>query len=205
VFSKIMSKVLVDERVLGGCGEEVLFLVFTILGLVGGDVGKDVKTKDGSRGDGSTGDDIGRAVRGVEKGKVLDVVNVGPDRSGRWGILKLGGLTDNGLEDAGGNVKGAWIVPSIVRALEDLEDGGGGVRNVLLVDVIKGRPEGDRDVGEGGGGNDGGLRRREGHSILSELHYRDCSNVKTYYCLWAAGSDVNVFVVEVTDPKNDLR
>jgi len=29
--------------------------------------------------------------------------------------------------------------------------------------------------------------------------------VETYYCLWAAGSDDNVFVVEVTDPKDDLR
>jgi len=31
------------------------------------------------------------------------------------------------------------------------------------------------------------------------------ASVKTYYCLWAAGSDDNVFVVEVTDPKDDLR
>ena len=29
--------------------------------------------------------------------------------------------------------------------------------------------------------------------------------VETYYCLWAAGSNVEVFVVEVTDPKDDLR
>ena len=41
--------------------------------------------------------------------------------------------------------------------MEDLKDGGGGVRNVLLVNVIKGGPGGDRDVGEGGGGNGGGL------------------------------------------------
>ena len=157
MFSKIISKVLVDKGVLGGHGEEVFFLVFSVLGLVGGDVGEDVKTKDGSGGDRSTGDDIGGAVRVVEEGKVLDVVKGGPDRSGRWGILKLGGLRDNGLEDAGGDVEGAWIVPSIVRALEDLEDGGSGVRNALLVDVIKGRPGGDRDVGEGRGGDDGRL------------------------------------------------
>jgi len=35
VLSKIVSKVLVDEGVLGGRGEEVLFLVFTISRLVG--------------------------------------------------------------------------------------------------------------------------------------------------------------------------
>jgi len=29
--------------------------------------------------------------------------------------------------------------------------------------------------------------------------------VETYYCLWAAGSNNNVFVVEVTDPKDNLR
>jgi len=39
VLSKIVSKVLVDEGVLGGHGKEVLLFVFTVLGLVGGDVG----------------------------------------------------------------------------------------------------------------------------------------------------------------------
>ena len=31
--------------------------------------------------------------------------------------MELGRLGDDGLEDAGGDVEGAWIVPSIVRAL----------------------------------------------------------------------------------------
>jgi len=75
----------------------------------------------------------------------------------------LGRLGVDGLEDAGGNVKRAWVIPSVVRALEDLKDGGGGVRNVLLVDVIKGRPGGDGDVGESGGGDDGGLRGSKRH------------------------------------------
>ena len=47
--------------------------------------------------------------------------------------------------------------------LKNFEDGGGGVGDVLLVYIIKGRPRGDRDVGEGGGGNDSGLRGSEGH------------------------------------------
>jgi len=116
VFSKIVSKVLVDKGILGGHGEEILFFVLTVLGLMGGDVGKDVKTISGGGGDGSTGDDIIGAVRDVE-GEVFDVVKSGPDRSRGWGILEFRGLRDDGLEDMGGDVKGAWIVPSIVRAL----------------------------------------------------------------------------------------
>ena len=163
MLSKIVSKILVDVGVLGGRGEEILFLVFTILGLVGGDVGKDVKTEDGGGRDGGTSDDIGRTVRDVDKGEVFDVVKGGPDRSGRWGILELGRLSVNGLEDVGGDVKRTGVIPGVVRALEDLKDGGSGVCNVLLIDVIKGGPGGDGDVGEGGGGGDGRLRRSEGH------------------------------------------
>ena len=50
--------------------------------------------------------------------------------------------------------------------LKNFEDGGGGVgsiSDVLLVYVIKGGPGGDRDVGEGGGSDDGGLRGSERH------------------------------------------
>ena len=137
--------------------EEIFLLVFSVLGLVGGDVGEDVKTKDGGRGDGSTGDNICMAVRDIEEGVVLWVVK---DRPGELRGWEMG---DDGLEDAGGVVKGAWVIPGVVRALEDLKDGGGGVRNVLLVDVIKGGPGGDGDVGEGGGGDDSGLRGSERH------------------------------------------
>jgi len=161
VFSKIMSKVLVDKGILGGHGEEVFLLVFLVLGLVGGDVGEDVETKDGGRGDRSTGDNISRAVRDVEEGVVLRVVKDRPSEFGGWGIW------DKGLEDMGGDVKGTWVVPGVVRALEDLKDGGGSVRNILLVDIIKGRPGGDRDVGKGRGDNNGGLGRVERHSILN--------------------------------------
>jgi len=161
VFSKIVSKVLVDKGILGGRGKEVFLLVFSVLGLMGGDVGKDVKTKDGGGGDGSTGDNISRAVRDVEEGVVLRVVKDRPGELGGWGMW------DKGLEDTGSNVERTWIVPGVVRALEDLKDGGGGICNVLLVDVIKGGPGGDGDVGEGGGGDDSGLRRSERHSILN--------------------------------------
>jgi len=157
VLSKIVSKVLVNIGVLGGCREEIFLLVFTVLGFMGGDVGEDVKTEDGGRRDGGTGDDIGRTVQNVEEGIVLWVVKDRPSEFGGWGT------EDDGLEDAGGNVKGAWIIPSVVRALEDLKDGGSGVCNVLLVDVIKGGPGSDGDVGEGRGGDDGGLRGGERH------------------------------------------
>ena len=159
MFSKIVSKVLVDKGVLGGCREEVFLFVFLVLGLVGGDVGEDVETKDGSRGDGGTGDDIGGAVWDVEDGKIFDVVEGGPDRSRGWGITKLGGLRNNGLEDTGGNVKRTWIIPSVVRALKDLKDGGGSIHDVLLINVVKGRPGSNGDMGEGGGDDDGGLGR----------------------------------------------
>jgi len=81
VLSKIMSKVLVDKGILGGRGKEVLFLVLTVLGLVGGDVGEDVKTNNWGRGDGGTGNDIGGTVRDVKKREVLNIIKGGPDRS----------------------------------------------------------------------------------------------------------------------------
>ena len=149
---------------MGGRGEEVLFFVLAVLGFMSGNVGEDVKTINWGRGDGGASDDIVGAVGGVER-KTFDVVKSVPDRSGGWGILELGRLRSgvDGLEDAGGDVKRTWVVPSVVRALEDLKDGGGGVHNVLLVDVIKGGPEGDGDVREGRGGDDGGLRGSERH------------------------------------------
>jgi len=152
VLSKVVSKVLVDVGVLGKCREEIFLLVFTVLGFVGGDVGKDVKTEDGGGRDGGTGDDIGGTVRNVEEGVVLWVVKDRPSEFGGW---RTG---DDGLEDTGGDVEGAWIIPSVVRALEDLKDGGGGISNVLLIYVIEGGPGGNRDMGKGGGGDDGGLR-----------------------------------------------
>ena len=116
MFSKIVSKVLVDVGVLGGRREEVFLFVFAVGWFVGSDVGEDVKTKDWGGRDGGASDDVGGTVRDVG----FDVVEGGPDRSGRWRILKLGGLWDDGLKDAGGDVKRAWVVPSVVRALEDL-------------------------------------------------------------------------------------
>jgi len=163
VALRIFSKDLLDERVLGGCGKEVFLFIFTVGGLVGGDMGEDVKTVDGSRGDGGAGDDIIGTARDVEEGEVFNLVEGGPDRSGGWGILKLGRLRGgvDRLKDMGGDIKRAWIVPSVVRTLEDLKDGGSGVCNVLLIDVVKGRPGSDGDMGEGGGGDDSGLRRSE--------------------------------------------
>ena len=109
-----------------------------------GDVGKDVKTINWGGRDRGASDDIVGAVRGVER-KTFNVVRCGPDRSGGWGIPELGRLRSgvDRLEDMSGDVEGTWVVPSVVRALEDLKDGSSGVRNVLLIDVIKGGPGGD--------------------------------------------------------------
>jgi len=62
VVSKIMSKVLVDKGVLGGCREEVFLLVFMVLRLVGGDVGKNSKVINWGGRVGGTGDNILGAV-----------------------------------------------------------------------------------------------------------------------------------------------
>jgi len=154
---------------LGGHREKILFLVFMVLRLVCSNVGENVKANNWGRGDGGTGDDVGGTVRDIEEGKVFDIVKSSPDRSRGWGVLKLGGLRSrvNRLEDTGGDIKRTWVVPSIVRTLDDFKDGSSGVRNILLIDVIKSRPGGDRDVGEGRGDDDSGLRRVERHSILN--------------------------------------
>jgi len=85
VLSKIVSKVLVDVGVLGGCREEIFLLVFTVLGFVGGDMGEDVKTEDGGGRDGGTGDDIGGTVWNVEEGVILEVVKNRPSKFGSGG------------------------------------------------------------------------------------------------------------------------
>ena len=111
MFSKIVSKVLVDVGVLGGRREEVLFFIFAVLGFMSGDVGEDVKTEDRSGGDGGTGDDVSGTVGDVEEGVIFRVVKDGPSKFGGWGTR------DDGLEDAGSDVKRTWVVPSVVRAL----------------------------------------------------------------------------------------
>jgi len=69
----------VDKGILGGCGEEVLFFVVLVLGLVVGNMGEELKVVGRSRGDRGTGNDVGGGVRDIEEGKVLDVVKGGPD------------------------------------------------------------------------------------------------------------------------------
>jgi len=82
-------------------------------------MGEGIEGMDGGRENGGTGNNVLRAVRDIEKWEVFNVIKGGLDRSGRWGILELEGLRSrgNGLEDMGGKVNGAWVVPSIVRAL----------------------------------------------------------------------------------------
>ena len=107
---------------MGRHGEKVFLLVFTVLRLVGDNMGKDIETNNWGGGDGGTGDNIVGTVGDIEEGEVFDVVKGSPNRSGGWGILKLGGLRSrvDGLEDTGGDIKRAWIVPSVVRTLKDL-------------------------------------------------------------------------------------
>jgi len=110
---------------------------------------------------GSAGDNVLRAVGDVKEREVLDIVKGRPD--------EFGGLRDKDdrLEDAGSDVSRTWVIPSVVRALEDLKDGSGGIHNVLLRNVIKGGPGGNGEVREGGKGGGGRLRSVERHLILN--------------------------------------
>ena len=74
-----------DKGVLGGCREEVLLLVFTVLGLVGSNVGEDIKTDNWGRGDRGTGDNVHWTVRDVEEGVIFRVVKDRPGELGGWG------------------------------------------------------------------------------------------------------------------------
>jgi len=153
VASRISSKDSFDKGVLSGCGEEVLLFVFTVLGLVGGDVGEDVKTDNWGGGDGSTGDDVCRTVGDIEEGVIFRVVKDRPGELGGWGMW-------DERSRCWGSVSikiGTWEIPSIVVRLEDFEDHGGGIGNVLLIYVIEGRPGSDGEVGEGRGGDNSGL------------------------------------------------
>ena len=134
VLSRIVSKVLVDKGVLGGRREDVLLFVITVFRLVGGDVGKKFEVVGGSGGDGGTGDNIGGGVRDVEEGEVLDVVKGGPDEFGRWGVRR-GSDWGGGAEGVGTRT---GIIPGVEVRVENLKDCGGGIGNVLLIDVIKG-------------------------------------------------------------------
>jgi len=134
VASRISSKDSFNEGVLGGCGKEVLLLVFMVLGLVGGDMGKDVKADNWGGGDGSTGDDICGAVWDVEEGVIFQVVKDRPGKLRGWG-------TWDKRSRCWGSVSvkiGTWEIPSVVVGLEDFKDSGGGISNILLVYVIKG-------------------------------------------------------------------
>ena len=114
-------------------------------------------------GDRGTGDDIGGGIRDVEEREVLDVVKGGPDELWRWGARRG---SDRRWGAEGKGIR-AGVVPGVEVRIENLKDSGGSVGDVLLVNVIKGRPGSDGDLGEGGGGDDGGLRSVKRHLILN--------------------------------------
>jgi len=159
VALRISSKDLFNKGVLGGGRKEVLLLVFMVLGLMGGNVSEDVKTENWGGGDGSTSNNVHGTVGDVAEGVVFRVVKDRPSELGGWG-------TGDERSGCWGSVSikiRTWEVPSVVVRLEDFEDSGGGVGDVLLIYVIEGRPGSNRDVGEGRGGDNGGLGVSEGH------------------------------------------
>ena len=80
---------------MGGRGKEVFFFILIVLGLVGSNMGKDVKTNNWGWRNGGAGNDIGRTVRDVKEREVLNVVKGRPGSDGDMG--KGGGGNGSGL------------------------------------------------------------------------------------------------------------
>ena len=115
VFSKMVSKVLVDKGVLGERGEEVFLIVEAVVVLEGGDVGEEFEIVGGGRRDRGASDNIcrrGRVVGVVAKGKS------GPDGRFRWGGGE--GLGNSGDEDGG---EEGGVVENRGRRVGDGNDG----------------------------------------------------------------------------------
>ena len=171
-----------DKRVLGERREEVFLVVEAIIVLESGDVSKEVEVGGGGRGDGGAGDNIVRGggvcelwrSRGSEDGGLHCSGNEDGGVEGR--IVKGGGWGAGDGDNGRGRLKSvgtwAWEVPSVIVAIEDLKDGSSGVGEVLLIYVVNSRPGRDRELGEGGGGDDGGLGRSERHFKQSALLWR---------------------------------
>jgi len=90
--------------------------------------------------------------------------------NGRGGATGEGEQQERGSNRRGGAISvGVWagVVPGVEVQIENLKDGGGGISDVLLINVIKGQPGSDRDLGKGGGGDNGGLRSVKRHLILN--------------------------------------
>jgi len=172
----------VDKAILGGRREEVLLVVKVIIVLEGSDVSKELKiVGQGGRGRGA-GDNI------IGGGGVVGVIAGGKSRPNGgcgWGggerlgdgrdeyrgveveILLDWGRGARGYKDGQGGaiyvLAGGREIPSVEVTVQYLKDGGGGIGEVLLVDVVNGRPGGDGDLEESGGGDDGGFRRSKRH------------------------------------------
>ena len=161
ILLRIVSKVLMDKGVLGGRREDIFLLVVVVFGLVGGNVGKKLEVVGGSGGNGGTGDDVGGGLGDIEERVVLDVVKGGPDELWRWGARR----GSDGRGRAEGVGTRTWVIPGVEVQIENLKDCGSGVGDVLLINIIKGRPRSNGDLGEGRGGDDGGLGSVERHLL----------------------------------------
>ena len=60
---------------------------------------------------------------------------------------------------------GTWVIPSVEVRVENLKDCSGGVSDILLIDIVKGRPGSNGDLEKGRGGDDGGLGSVERHLL----------------------------------------
>jgi len=163
-----------DKTILGGCREEVLLIVEAVVVLISDDMGEEVKVGDGCGGDQGTGDDVvGRGRWGEDEGLGL---SRNEDRGEEGGVIKNRGRQTGDGNDGRGGLKcvGTWAgeIPGVEVTVKDLKDSGSGVGEVLLIDVVNGRPGGDRDLGKGGGSDDGRLGQSERHFKQSALLWR---------------------------------
>ena len=96
---------------------------------------------------GNVGEDV------KEVGRCVDTIDSDDGRDGRNAVTFGGGA---------GAIERAWVIPSIVGAIEKVLDdlvGGGDVQLVNVVNL------GPRDGGEGGGGDGSGGERRRRHWV----------------------------------------
>jgi len=134
VFLRISSKDLIDEGVLGWQGKKVVLLEKMEMFFAIGGVGKDFKTSVKDGGWGHTGDNILGTVRDVKERVIFNVLEDRPGKLRGWG-------TWNNRSGCWGSVSvkiRTWEIPSIVVRLEDFENGGSGIGDILLIYIIKG-------------------------------------------------------------------
>ena len=86
-----------------------------------------------------------------EVGRGVDTIDSNERRGGRNAVTFAGGA---------GAIEGAWVIPGVVRTVEEVLDNLVGSGDVELINVVKLGPRGG---GKGGGGDGSGGEGRRRH------------------------------------------